>query len=432
MSRRWAVGVGLWASGCAGPASSVAVARADGAPPVHEWRDGRWYDGARFTQETRWSVQGVMTTRRPATVDSVIDLGGRWVIPALGEAHNHNAVPGDTAAAARHLRAGVFYVKNPNNLPRDRAATGAPLNTPRGLDVAFANGGITGPGGHPVGLVRRNVGRGIWTAADGEGAFVHQVATRADVDRVWSAVRAGRPDFIKAYLLYSEQHAERAADTSKAGWRGMDPALLPLVVRRAHDDGLRVTVHVETAADFRAAVGAGADEIGHLPGFRPEGGTLREWWPLARFRVSHADARRAAEREVVVVTTVGEALELVEAELAKGGAVADSARQVRDVIVGNLAALRRAGVRVAIGSDRYRTSSVPEAMALRRTGVFTDAELLHAWSVVTPRAIFPTRRVGGLAAGDEASFLVLDGDPTADLANTGRMVVRVKQGWILY
>lgn len=426
---RWALAAAVAVSGCA-PSGPFPVVRRAGDAPVYELRDGRWYDGRGFVAGTRWSVYGVLTVRRPAAVDSVIDLGGRWVIPALGEAHNHNAIPGDTAAVARHLRAGVFHVKNPNNLPRDRAGTGAPVGTPRAIDVAYANGGITGPGGHPIAIVRRNLARGNWTAADGE-TFMHVVATRADLDRTWPAVRAGNPDFIKAYLLYSEEHARRVADTAKVGWRGLDPALLPEVVRRAHADGRRVTAHVETAADFRTAVAAGVDEIGHLPGFRPEGGTLRDWWPLERFRLTDDDARRAATRGVVVVPTVSDALELLDRAIAARGVDADSARRVREVIVANLAALKRAGVRVAIGSDRFRATSDVEAMGLRASGVFSDAELLHAWSVVTPRAIFPARRVGGLATGDEASLLVLDGDPTIDLANTARIRLRVKQGWIL-
>jgi hypothetical protein len=39
------------------------------------------------------------------------------------------------------------------------------------------------------------------------------------------------------------------------------------------------------------------------------------------------------------------------------------------VIVGNLRLLRDAGVNVVISSDRYSTTSAPEAFALRGTGV---------------------------------------------------------------
>jgi imidazolonepropionase-like amidohydrolase len=48
--------------------------------------------------------------------------------------------------------------------------------------------------------------------------------------------------------------------------------------------------------------------------------------------------------------------------------------------------------------------------------------------MTTPRAIFPGRKIGRLADGYEASFLVLDGDPLADWSRAHKIVSRVKQG----
>src|SRR5829696_4826370 len=67
------------------PPSSFPVVRRDGDAPVYELRNGRWFDGTRFVAGTRYTVYGALTARRPATIDSVIDLAGGWVIPALGE-----------------------------------------------------------------------------------------------------------------------------------------------------------------------------------------------------------------------------------------------------------------------------------------------------------------------------------------------------------
>jgi imidazolonepropionase-like amidohydrolase len=93
--------------------------------------------------------------------------------------------------------------------------------------------------------------------------------------------------------------------------------------------------------------------------------------------------------------------------------------------------LVRRGVTIAIGTDNYRTTSVPEADYLRRLGVFSKLDVLTMWSVTTPRAIFPGRNIGRLEDGYEASFLVLAGNPIADFDNTARILVRVKQGVIL-
>ena len=71
---------------------------------------------------------------------------------------------------------------------------------------------------------------------------------------------------------------------------------------------------------------------------------------------------------------------------------------------------------------------VIEARALARSGLFTNLELLRMWSVTTPQAIFPKRKIGELDEGYEASFLVLRADPLADFKNTGAITLRVKQG----
>ena len=60
--------------------------------------------------------------------------------------------------------------------------------------------------------------------------------------------------------------------------------------------------------------------------------------------------------------------------------------------------------------------------------VFTNAELLRARSEVTPQAIFPKRRIGRIAPGYGASFILLARNPLEDLRATGEIVRRFKQG----
>jgi imidazolonepropionase-like amidohydrolase len=211
----------------------------------------------------------------------------------------------------------------------------------------------------------------------------------------------------------------------------MDPALLPLVVARAHSAGLRVSTHIESAADFHAAVAAGVDEINHMPGFRPDRDSVSAMTHgVKRYEIAPADARLAAQRGINVVTTLGESTDF----LAMGDKVGlDSATrmQVRDLYIRNLRLLRSAGVRIAIGSDAYRGNSMTEIMSLRTLGAFDDRELLRMWSVVTPKAIFPGRHIACFDAGCEASFLALDGDPLADFKNTQRIGLRMKRGVFL-
>jgi hypothetical protein len=398
----------------------------------YEFAGGRWFDGRKFVARKFYTAGGALTSRRPARVDAVIDLAGKYVVPPFGEAHNHNVAQSSRldAFVRMYLEAGIFYVKNPNSLPSATVPLAGKINTPQSVDVVFAGGGLTGSGGHPIGLVERNVARGTWSKTDAEGAFYFVIDDRADLDRKWDSVLAGRPDFIKTYLLYSEDYAKRKSAPEYFDWRGLDPALLPEIVRRAHRAGLRVSAHVETAADFHHALLAGVDEINHLPGFRPEKNDPANYRNLSRYEITEPDARLAARNRVVVVTTISEVLEVID-KIDMRGPQALLATEVRDMLKRNLLLLAAHRVQIAIGSDRFPLTSLPEAMALHGLKIFDNLTLLKMWCEDTPRAIFPARRIGQLRDGYEASFLVLAGDPVQDFTNVKKIEMRVKQGEVM-
>lgn len=58
----------------------------------------------------------------------------------------------------------------------------------------------------------------------------------------------------------------------------------------------------------------------------------------------------------------------------------------------------------------------------------SNADTLNALSVAAPGVIFPGRKIGRLEPGWEASFLVLDADPTKDITAIRGIRYRVKQG----
>jgi Amidohydrolase family len=413
---------------CCGAAACHRAAPVAHVGHAYELRNGRWLGADGFVSGTRWVVDARLTARRPRQVDSVIDLAAQWVVPPFGEAHNHNvdySTPRRTdSLIARYLHDGVFYVRNPGILPRGRDSLHGRVNVPRGVDVVFANGLLTATGGHPTGLYQRNLARGAMTAADGDGAFLWIVDGLPDLERKWPRILAGRPDFIKVVLVHSEEYARRRADTAFFNWRGIDPALVPEVARRAHAAGLRVSAHVETAADFHAALVGGVDEINHIPGFRGDENVRFD--DTKRYEVAAADAKLAAARGVWVVTTLGGIT-----AFAPDGPDSLRRRQADALFTRNLRVLRDAHVRLAVGSDAYRDDSVQEAAYLASLGVLTPLELLRLWSEATPRSIFPRRRVGCLDDGCEASLLVLAADPSADFANTRRITLRMKDGGLL-
>jgi hypothetical protein len=315
--------------------------------------NGRWFNGRGFEPRVMYAVDGLFQTQRPGAVDTTIDLQGGYVVPPFGEAHNHN-VEGSSrtdATLARYIAEGIFYVLNPNSLPRSRTAVADRSNKPNAVDVIFANGGLNVTGGHPFDLVQRNIGRGSWQTDDGEGAFYHSIDDRAALDDKWPKIVAGKPDFIKIYLLFSNEYAKRRGDTTVRGVKGLDPSLVPEIVRRAHDAGLRVGAHIENVEDFRAAVRGGVDIILHMPGYGWRGSG-----DSAQYVLSEADVAAAARRGMTVVTT------LAFGQRANAPALTPL-QQRRDALnAANLRTLKNAGVAIAVGSDNYGATSRIEAL----------------------------------------------------------------------
>lgn len=402
-----------------------------GSAQSFELTHGRWFDGNAFVARTVYVDRGVIVARRPVRVDSTIDLSGKFIVSPYGEAHNHNIEGAPAATIKKYLGAGIFYVKDPCSFPEASVDAVGKLNVPTSIDGVFAGGCLTSRDGHPSGLVKRNIARGSMKERDGDGRFLYALVDSTDFERRWPGILANKPDFIKVILVYSEEHAKRRNDPAYFNWHGMDPALLPLVVARAHSAGLRVSAHIESAADFHAAVAAGVDEINHMPGFRPDRDSVSTFSRgAARYAIAPPDARLAARRGIVVVTTLGESTDFLAMGDASGLDAA-TRTQIRDLYIRNLRLLRSAGVRVALGSDNFRSNTVTEIMSLRTLGVFDDRELLRMWSVVTPKTIFPGRHIACFDAGCEASFLALDGDPLADFENTQRIGLRMKRGVLL-
>lgn len=398
------------------------------------WRNGLWFDGDGFVAGVRYSVDGVFVARAPARIDRTVELGERHVVPAYGEAHHHgiDSADGIDDKITVFLEAGIYYVKNPNVIPElVTPEVRAKLGRPDTIDVTFANGGLTSPGGHPVPLHHYLASLGVFAGLKPEQmedrAYV-VIANEADLDAKWPRIVATAPDFIKVFLLFTEEHEGREPlrrETDGKPHRGLDPRVLPAVVAKARDARLRVSAHVDTVRDFRHAVEAGVDEINHLPQpdqrFSPD---------LSAYVIPPELARLAAARGVTVVTTAS-TTERLSPSLPAAWIGPMRANQAA-----NLKTLLEAGVKVAIGSDgisgeRRFVTARDEVRFLARHAMMSPLQLLRAWAVETPRTILPHRRLGELRAGFEANFLVLNGNPLDDAENLHRIAMRVKGGLVL-
>ena len=189
---------------------------------------------------------------------------------------------------------------------------------------------------------------------------------------------------------------------------------------------MSVSVHVESAQDFRQGVAAGVDEINHLPGM---------YWDSNHTAADHLlteeDARRAAESGVAVVATTY----WTDVFSKRNDIAAERVAQLKAVQRQNLDLLIEAGVEIRIGSDVYdrvgdgegANPTRGEVENLVALGAFDARTVLSRW-IDTGRKIFPQRQIGCFEPGCEASFLVFEADPRDDLANLDRLTLAIKQG----
>ncbi|GJL55580.1 MAG: hypothetical protein NPIRA02_27120 [Nitrospirales bacterium] len=415
---------------------------------VYEITNGQWFDGETFQRMTFYAKDGHLTKTRPAVVDEVINLDGGFVLPPFGEAHTHK-VEGPwniEQAVVTYLKHGVFYVKNPNSIRTFTEQIRGSINIPQSIDVTFAHAGLTSSMGHPVALyedflrVHRYepfIGQKKRGWFKGRGYFT--IDSKEDFDLKWPRILLGKPDFLKIYVGHSMPSDATHTSTTPYFRQGLKPDLIPLIVKRAHEHGLRVSAHVETADDFREAVLGGVDEIAHTPGWY-----LPDKELAARTVLQKQDAELAARHNVTVVTTTVASLfppsghhqpshakphSHASNSLTKHQKATLKHHQhiIRDVLSQNLRLLHGQGVNLAIGSDHAETS-LAEALFLHQLGIFHNLTLLKLWCENTAETIFPHRKIGKLEEGYEASFIVLPDNPIQNFQEVRHISFRMKQG----
>ena len=387
------------------------------APKYTEFINGKWFNGKTFDAKIVYSVKGRFTFHKPERIDTTIDLAGTWVVPPFAEAHNHDLQgieDRDSMAIKRYLTDGVYYVQIQGNLPlNEEARQRLAPNQPNKVDAIFADGLLTGSGGHPIELYEDVLlPRGVYPGFTKETLKDHlyfTIDSSADLDKKWPLIVNPHPDFIKTILVFSEEFDKRKDDTAYFGQKGLNPRLLPLIVAKAHSSGLRVSTHVATAEDFHNALVSGVDIIAHIP-------------PVGDKPISTEDAKFAVKHGIPVITTCLVAVP----SLIRMGVVKEA--DVHKMVVANLKILYENGVTLAIGSDNPMDTSVKEVEFLNKLGIFNNLTLLKIWTEATPKVIFPSRKIGKVKEGYEASFLALEGNPLKDFQNVQKIKFRFKQG----
>lgn len=403
------------------PASAQTLPPATPQPSI-AFRGGAWFDGTGFTPATWYSVDGRLTHTRPARIDTTIDLRGRYVLPPLVEAHNHDMQNGRFAAISngKNLRAGIFYSVQMCSRPDQRQDFAGFLGQAGTVDVVYADACISSPDGHPLGISLASARQNGMEMTPEEGRHYYDpVETMADLDRLWPQILERRPRLIKFIMINSERRAEDRGNPRLFGFLGLDPALAAPLVERAHAADIRVVAHADSAADFAIAVAAGVDILAHLPGYR-----LAAGMSIGDYRISDAAIAEAARRGTAVITTAGIVSHHVRANPQNG-------EPLRAMQVENLSRLRAAGVTLAIGSDNVMGTVVDEILHLDGLGVMPRAELLRRATLDTARIMFPDRAIGAFREGADTSLVAYEANPLQSIETLRSPRILVKNGSLL-
>ena len=398
----------------------------------YHFTNGQWFDGKKFRRQTFYSANGILTQSKPSKIDETIDLQNGYVVPPFSDAHCHmfDASYNVKQQIDMYLQDGVFYAKSQTNVRTGAAAVADKVNIPTSVDVSYAHGALTHTFGHGIEIYEslalgfygnqfdENVSKIAASRLRDNDAY-YIIDTADDLERKWQKILDGKPNFIKIYLLTSEDYEEKLKNIPniRLGSIGLDPKLVPAIVKKAHAAGLRVSAHVDTEYDYRIALEGGVDEMAHMPGYYIESNEK-----LEEFLLTERDALETVKRKVWVIPTP---------ILPKDFTKPNDLTKVETVTKRNLTTLKNKKAQIAIGADHYGKTSVDYAIYISSLGVFSNLEMLKIWCEDTPQTIFPNRKIGNLKSGYEASFLVLSGDPLGNFEQVRNIKMRFKQGYLI-
>ena len=352
--------------------------------------------------------------------------GGKTLVPGLIDVHVHS---GGSASPPWHtefpdadenlgalLYAGVTTVLDAAALTpaifttRDEIRSGKKLG-PR----LFAAGPMfTGPGGHPVGIMRETL-----------------------------------PFWVRWYVVAHLTRQEATPDEARRAVAELpiEPRIgsdvIAAIAAAGHEQHVRSVAHVGRSADVLDSVHAGVDAMMHSPYQEeisdeavaalaakgiPVVATLGVWDAIERVgTVKQADFT-PLEREIAkpavldaLVTAPASWSEGSSAELVRMLNATHAARR------GNVQKLRAAGITILAGSDAANLGSFPGAGLHLELGKLVEAgmtpgEALRA--ATSDNAHFlegATPETGEIAVGKRADLVLVDGDPTADVGALARI-----------
>ena len=358
-----------------------------------------------------------------------VDLTGKTVMPGIVLAHGHvGYLRGTTFARenytktnlidhlTRYLYYGVVAMMStgtdPGDLPFELRVAAHP-----GALFRTAGAGLAAPGASTGNLPMRGVPYGV-TTEDEARRDVRELAAR-------------KPDFVKIWV-----------DDRNGTVKKLSPSLYRAIIDEAHKHGLRVIVHVYYLSDARDLVEAGADGFLHLVRDEEMDDALakamkaKHVFVTPNLSTSEANTYMnmpawlddAFLSESATPAMIKKVADVYAARAGDGPRTAASASYLKQQR--SVARLNAAGVTIALGDDTgientfYGYGDHHELELMVAAGM-TPMQVIVA-STKTSAELLKLNRLGTLARGKSADFIILDANPLENIGNT-KAIAKVYQ-----
>jgi imidazolonepropionase-like amidohydrolase len=385
---------------------------------------------------TRVGRKGEMTAPAGA---SRVDLTGKTVMPVLIDAHGH---PG--------FQRGLSYVQE--NFTRATIVDDLNRALYFGFGAVQSQGIEQGDLTHQIRADQETgklggarlliAGRGLGAPNAGPGAdtyrgIAYEVTTEDEARRDVRELAAKKVDLIKIWVDDRNGRAPR-----------LSPALSRAIIDEGHKHGLRVNAHVFYHTDAVDLVEAGIDGFAHLVRDKEMDAALvasivkHNVYVMANMsgteRGTYAELPPWLKDGDPLMRLIGEAVppeliqRLKDSFAKRDPAAVERSRAQFAILQRSLAKLSAAGARLIVGGDTGLQDHLFGLAEQRELEVMVRAGMTPAQGIVAatsrPAEYLKLDKMGSLAPGKDASFLVLDANPLDDITNTRRIVKMYVKG----
>ncbi len=388
----------------------------DAPSGTHVIRAGRVFDGTDedyIDNVDIWVVDNKIQQIVPAADAVPVDVrftdASRYaVVPGLFEMHAHMGEVSEVQGRV-WLSYGVTTVRDP----------GANPYVAKARQETWDSAGSVGPRTHITGYLADG-NRVYYSIAEGIVSETHLMEALARTAGL-------RLDFIKTYVRLPDHWQRQVVDFAHG--RGMPvtshelyPAVAHGVDHVEHIGGTsrrgyqpkvsRLGYAYQDVVELLTASGMGMTATAVLPGFAVVVGEQPDWFDTPQFAHFYGPpVRRLYD------------MMLPRMRMSAGGFTRANARLLKT--------LTQDGALLVTGTDApfvpYGAGLHAELRLFARAGI-SPADVLRQATVDSARAAGVSRELGTLEPGKLADFVILDGDPLADIADLDNVVATVKNG----